>query len=74
MQFPIQCPTLAHLLHAERSDDGQSRGLERRFLSMDGEVGCDAHFRDEVEIFLVAGFWISNCSAIDNHQQEKMIR
>ena len=50
MHLLVARPRLAHLLHAQRSDDRETDGAQRRLLLADGGVGRDADVFEEAEV------------------------
>jgi hypothetical protein len=53
MYLPVLRPAFTQLLHANRCNDSKSCRFESGSAFVDGDVGCDAHLRDEIEILLI---------------------
>lgn len=55
MYLPVLGPPIGQLLHSNSGDDSESCRLELGSTVVDGDVGGDAHLRDEIEVFLITG-------------------
>ena len=53
MYLPVLGPPIGELLHPNGGDDSESCRFELGSAVVDGDVGGDAHLRNEIEVFLI---------------------